>query len=162
MLRKCILKKSFKKQKGMASMEAMASVILYVALLSFSLGFFGVVHSGIVNSIAARNYAFETFNNRTYLKYHRDTGDVLYSNKKNRFRLHAIISEESSSSGDKFTPTKRYTAFAKVDHKESGDDSHQKIAEDAINGNDDESYSFNPVWIKTAYGICLNAVCKPE
>ncbi len=166
MLKTCISKKYFKKQKGMASIEAVVSIILYLALLSFSLGSFGVVHSGIVNSIAARNYAFDTFNNRTYLKYHRDTlfGGGLHSHKKNGFRLHTITSETSPPNNEDFIATKRYIAFAKVHNdKEKGNnsDEHEKMVEDAKDGVN-EGYSFNPVWVKAAYGICLNANCKPE
>ena len=162
MLKKCILKRYFKKQRGMASMEAMFSILLYLAFLSFSLGFFGVVHSGIVNSVAARSFAFSIFNNRTYLKYHKDTDIPLHSHKKNGFRLHTIVSETSLGEID-FIATERDIAFAQV-HKKRGRDAnkHRRMVEDAIDGNNDEDYSFNPVWVKAAYGICLNAICEPE
>ena len=163
MLKKCILKRYFKKQRGMASMEAMFSILLYLAFLSFSLGFFGVVHSGIVNSVAARSFAFSIFNNRTYLKYHRDADtSLLHSHKKNGFRLHTIISE-TGLGGKNFIATERNIAFAKVHEKRGRDaNKHKNMVEDAIDGNNDENYSFNPVWVKAAYGICLNAICEPE
>ena len=154
MLKKVVLQR-YKKQKGMASMEAMVSIILFLTLLSFSLGFFGVVHSGIVNSIAARTYAFETFNNRTYLKYHRDVKDSgLHSHKKNHFRLHTINSE--GFSGEDFIATQRYIAFAKSHRQNKGEDKHMEMVENERDGGD-EIYGFNPVWVKAAYGICLNA-----
>ena len=162
MLKRSVLKIYCKKQRGMATMEAMASIILYLALLSFSLGFFGVVHSGIVNSIAARTYAFDTFNNRTYLKYHRDTDDQdqLNSHKKNGFRLHTIITENNSSGGVDFIATQRSIAFVKSHRKNEGEGKHMEMVENERDGGD-EIYNFNPVWVKAAYGICLNARCRP-
>ena len=56
-------------EKGMAALEIIPIVIIVVLLLSFSFGFFGVIHTGILNSMAARNYAFETFNHRSDLRY---------------------------------------------------------------------------------------------
>ena len=163
MLKKFILHKHYKKQKGMASMEAMASIILYLVFLSFSLGFFGVVHSGIVNSLAARNYAFDTFSNRTYLKYHRDApGEQLHSHKENGFRLHSILTERNPPNNEDFIATKRSIAFAKMHYRKGrNNNQHMKMVEEEAEGNNNKKYSFNPVWIKTAYGICLNTRCSP-
>ena len=147
-------------QKGFASIEAILSITIFLTMLSFSLGFFGIVHSGIVNSIAARDYAFNTFNNRTYLKYHRDTTrSQLLSNQKNNFRLH-LIGTEKDNLGAEFIVTERHIAFVKSDQKKKAAD-HRQMLEDARNKNR-SSYGFNPVWIKAGYGICLNAQCKPN
>ena len=168
MLKRIILHrhyKRYKKQRGMASMEAVAAIILYLAFLSFSLGFFGVVHSGIMNSIGARTYAFETFSNRTYLKYHRDTDNSgpFHSHKKNGFRVHSILTEDVSLNDENFVATQRNIAFAKT-HYERGreNNKHMKMVENERDGNEYKGYSFNPVWIKAAYGICLNARCSPS
>ncbi len=151
-------------QKGFASIEAILSITIFLIMLSFSLGFFGIVHSGIVNSIAARNYAFDTFNNRTYLTYHRDTLDTLISNQKNGFRLHLITTDEDDNPNSKFIVTKRQIAFPPKKNTTSNAD-HRKMVEDAKNNNDKKNitdYKFDPVWIKAGYGICLNASCKPN
>ena len=166
MLKKLIFCKHYRIQKGMASMEAMASIVLYLAFLSFSLGFFGVVHSGIMNSLAARTYAFDTFNNRTYLKYHRDkdSGGSLHSHKENGFRVHTIVTEGSGSNNENFIVTERRIAFAGMhDEKGKGNNLHLEMTEEARDNSeiDLKKYSFNPVWIKAAYGICLNARCRP-
>ena len=162
MLRFPILKKyHYQRQKGLASIEAIVSIIIFITLLSFSLGFFGVVHSGIVNSIAARSYAFNTFNNRTYLKYHRDTKDNPFiSHNKNQFRLHAIIKEDYT--GNHFVATQRRIAFVKIhkgEMKIKGNGEHDDMVRDE---NEDYAYAFDPVWVKAAYGICLNATCRPQ
>ena len=73
-------------QKGMAVFEIVPLLVLFVLLLNFVFGFFGIIHSGILNSIAARNYAFETFRNRTSLNYIRDesTSDLDFYFLKNQ------------------------------------------------------------------------------
>ena len=148
-------------QKGFASIEAILSITIFLIMLSFSLGFFGIVHSGIVNSIAARNYAFDTFNNRTYLTYHRDTHGTLISNHENGFRLHLITAEDDNKKADFIVTERRIAPFGPYKTTEKKGD-HRKMVDDAKNNNDDEPYGFDPVWIKAGYGICLNASCKPN
>jgi hypothetical protein len=56
------IKRQFKKsEKGMAIMETIPVLFLLVLVFNFSLGFFGAIHSGILNSIASYNYTLETF-----------------------------------------------------------------------------------------------------
>ena len=153
-------------QKGFASIEAILSITIFLIMLSFSLGFFGIVHSGIVNSIAARNYAFDTFNNRTYLTYHRDR-PPLFSNQKNGFRLHLITTDKDDNPDANFIVTERRIApFGLYKTPNDNNDSdHREIIEDAKKNKDKdniENYRFGHVWIKAGYGICLNASCKPN
>ena len=42
-------------------------MVIFVMLMSFGMGLFGVVHTAILHSIAARTYSFETFRQRTNL-----------------------------------------------------------------------------------------------
>lgn len=51
---------SINNEKGMAVLEMIPILVVFVLFINFSLGFFGAIHSGILNSIASRNYAFET------------------------------------------------------------------------------------------------------
>src|SRR5580698_1982900 len=83
-------------QNGMAMIEAVPLIVIFVMLLSFSMGFFGVVHTAVLNSISARAYAFETFRDRTNLNYYREDGSALdgsvgplYLGLK-QFRYHAV------------------------------------------------------------------------
>ena len=56
-----LINQHLKNDHGMAVLEMIPIMIIVVLLLSFSFGFFGLIHTGILNSIGARNYAFETF-----------------------------------------------------------------------------------------------------
>jgi len=86
-------------ERGMAVFEIIPILVIFVVLINFSLGFFGIVHSGILSSIAARNYAFETFRNRANLNYFRDEdmGDELKYSFMTLFksRFHDVISERN-------------------------------------------------------------------
>jgi len=155
------ISKHLKNEKGMAMIEAVPLLVMFVVLLSFSLGFFGVVHTAILNSIAARAYAFETFRDRTNLNFFREDGSAvkglgpLYLGVKG-FRFHAIQNE-----GDKrqlFIPTTRSIAMGQEEpQKPSTKDLHNSQIYDIPTMND--RVDVNPVWVMVGYGICLNAAC---
>ena len=94
------LKKTIKNQRGMAIIELIPTMIIILLLFNFSLGFFGAIHTGILNSMAARNYAYETFRHRSNLNYLRDSsGEVSYT--KEGFRLHATTSDNAKGVKDR-------------------------------------------------------------
>ena len=137
-----------------------------ILLVNFALGFFGLIHSGILSSIAARNYAFETFRNRSDLHYLRDIAntEIDFTYSRAELRYHAIRSETSRSNAD-FEASRSPIRFSEIRGvaEESGSGEHgikvkgitegQRASEKGI----DEGV--NPAWVRTAYGICLNANC---
>ncbi|MGZ3770629.1 MAG: hypothetical protein ACXVCP_13545 [Bdellovibrio sp.] len=154
-------------KKGMAVFELIPIIIVIVLLINFSLGFFGAIHTGILNSIASRNYAFETFRNRSNLVYLKNTDATATKNEYSKFniRIHATASEKMVGKEAQFVASSRLIDFASSDKRaaeiignEQGN--HAKI-QGLANGRN-EAISVNPIWIKTAYGICLNADCKPK
>lgn len=169
-----------KDERGIATVELVPLLVLFVMLLNFTIGFFGIIHSGILNSIAARNYMFETLRNRTNLNYLRDIPDglSLRSNyTKFNHRFHGIISEYS---GDldwvatrrplKFTETEELTKLSS--NGQGTKSEHETLVRqiqgtgkvsDIFHGNgpDEGQNGINPVWVQTLYGICLNAKCGP-
>jgi hypothetical protein len=168
---------------GNASIEMIPVIAIFLLLVNFGLGFFGVIHSGILNSIAARNYAFETFRNRANLNYLRDEsvsssttynfGDNPYYSNAN-FRFHATVQEGAQQ--NQWIATQRPLKFTEVntginaisntnDHNqtvrskmtdESKKTSEYFTGQTASDSNDGVS----PVWIMTSYGICLNSICE--
>jgi len=156
-----------KSERGNAMIEIVPILAVFVLLVNFSLGFFGIIHTGILNSIAARNYAFETFRNRSSLVYLRDTENsalnFTYANNQQRF--HGIVSE-SKSTTEAFIATRRPARFSEISSPEPlGTGEHDKIkgiAEgkkaSAVLGEDRDT-GVNPVWVRTLYGICLTAAC---
>lgn len=168
-----------KKEKGMAFVEAIPVLFMIVVVFNFSLGFFGAIHSGILNSIASYNYTMETFRFRSNLMYFRP-GGALKHYEKSMARVHGVTAdgvENDDLTKDKWPATIREIAFNKsvtsvdsytpggaegVDHffKKNPD----SFTVGYINTNylaDGTNFTPSPeIWIKTVYGICLNADCK--
>ncbi|MFM6929447.1 MAG: hypothetical protein ACKOX6_13345 [Bdellovibrio sp.] len=160
-------KPSIRNEKGSAVIEVIPIVIVIVLFLNFSIGFFGAIHSGILNSIASRNYAFETFRHRANLNYFRsdknvsvDTAQLFYT--KYGLRFHGIKSEKSSSGNDWIATGRKidFLDFAKraVDIEGSAGDHNTNVRSLDENQRNDR-VGVNPIWIKSQYGICLNSAC---
>lgn len=155
-----------KNQKGMAMIETIPILVIFLVLLGYGLGYFGVVHTGILHSIAARNYAFETFRNRTNLSYFRDrqgtdpNAKVLYSNIGNR--VHGINSEEATEP-DVVVATSRRLDFSKARTPSNVSEAQHNNEVFTITGrNRKGQLETSPVWIMISYGICLDALCGGE
>ncbi len=156
-------------EKGMAALEMIPITIIVVLLLSFSFGFFGVIHTGILNSMAARNYAFETFNHRTDLSYRRSNDpkqnvleDYFY---KDGFRTHSITSEKRPLGANTLVATSREIAFG-WDIGKPEVISNPGFHNEAVLQIKDDGTRYtstagsNPVWVQTSYGICLTRKCE--
>lgn len=183
MLKPTLRKRQFKdSEKGMAIIESIPVLFMVVLVFNFSLGFFGAVHSGILNSIGSYNYAIETFRFRSDLMYFRPGSVGHYKAASNR--VHGTVKEgtESTSEEDKelwpasvrpitfnystATPERALTrAIA-----EAGPESERNYAGRESSGNiwrarsdyaPDEGQSIQTprIWVKTVYGICINADC---
>jgi hypothetical protein len=151
-----------KNEQGMAMIETVALLVIFVILLSFGMGFFGVVHTAILNSIAARAYAFETFRSRTNLNYYREDGSALDGNPGplylgvKGFRYHAI--QHETDSRNSFIATTRAIAMGRTEKVvQTGQDVHNGQLWDILPRN--QKVDIDPVWIMVGYGICVNAGC---
>ncbi len=147
----------------MATLEALPLLIVFMVLFAYALGSFGVIHSGILNSIAARNYAFEIFRHRTNLAYLRsNTPNAMYYTDIHN-RVHAITSEHVSED-DRFFATERRIAMGLNTSVLNRDtpDVHNNQIYGIQDGTRNSTIEANPAWIMTQYGICLDADCGGE
>lgn len=164
--------------RGISTIEIVPLLLLFALLINYSFGFFGVIHSGILNSIAARNYTLETFRNRTNLTYLRDensrpiTTEIESKYTKYYMRFHGITSEGNNDT-QQWVATRRpirFTDLASPDVS-TGTAEHNtlvrtiqstKKVSDIFTGEtaDDAKNGLNPIWVQSLYGICLNADCK--
>jgi len=152
-----------KNQKGMAVMELIPIMVIIVVLINYSLGFFGAIHTGILNSMASRNYAFETFRNRSNLIYLRDhDGSETVNYHKTQYRYHASVSDRAKTTNgkDDFIATERRIDFLEKNEETGSKDLHNKQIGTVVDGkrftaND----GVNPIWVRPQYGICLSAKC---
>lgn len=160
-----------KNQKGMAALEIIPITIVIVLLLSFSYGFFGVIHTGILNSVASRNYAFETFNHRADLRYFRSSVEAKADSAYHvqAFRIHGIASNRRPASDPYGVATARDISFGwsfgRPDEFANNNPNYHnrelfEIKDDGTRYTAREGV--NPVWIQTTYGICMNVKCEPE
>ena len=155
-------KNIIKSQGGMALIETIALLFIFIILMSYGLGMWGAIHTGILHSIAARTYAFETFRNRTNLTYLREEKQV--NNKYHYFeyaRFHAIQSQDPS--GNEFYATKRRISFSKSPASSNPGDARfhsediYSIAPGRYRGGSGVS---DPIWVMVGYGMCLNTKCS--
>jgi hypothetical protein len=150
----------------MATIETLPLLLVFVILASYTFGAFGIVHTGILNSIAARTYAFETFRNRTNVTYFRD------NNAANFFhyrvignRLHSINSEQLPPTNDPhFYATERPIRIGMISSTAGTgrNDEHIHISDTmdkVLNGKRNDKVEVDPVWVRTMYGICLSNGC---
>lgn len=174
------LKNRLQNEDAFASLEAVSLFIVVTVLVAFTLGVFGILHTAILQSIASRNYAFETFRHRTNLTYFRDAAPtiadgiplILYfggSSGTDNYRIHAVVSDDDENDSSQMLVTARAISMGRLTPQKGNDSTteHDKISAAANlapgqrngNGGNGAPVEVNPVWIKTQYGICLNASC---
>lgn len=154
-------KSTIKNQKGMAVMEMIPLLLIIVLFVNFSLGFFGAIHTGILNSIASRNYTFETFRNRANLTYFKNTGFDGTEYSKYGMRIHGTVTDKDNDAKT-WIGTARMIDFIESDNRAAeitGTDSSAHGKTRGIPDGRNTTVGVNPIWIKTSYGICLNASC---
>lgn len=156
--------KNRKRQKGLASIEAIPLLVIFVMLVAYCLGLFGSVHTGILQSIAARTYAFETFRNRTNLQIFRENTNAsannLFSYAKKGMRYHSVNADDAppSNASDHFFATRRplSVGYPSADPGASQQDHLERIF--TIQPRN-QAVAVGPIWVMVGYGICLNAGC---
>ncbi|MGE0526802.1 MAG: hypothetical protein AB7G93_19670 [Bdellovibrionales bacterium] len=148
-------------QRGLAILETVPLLVIFVVLMSFGLGLFGAVHTAILHSIAARAYSFETFRQRTNLSYFRENESGLDVSRSINFttkgwRYHAI--QHQTDPRQRFVATTRPIALGRAVKGSPGDSNTHNIEIFNILRRN-ERVAVNPIWITVGYGICLSAPC---
>ena len=177
--------KQKKNNKGMAMVEAMPILLVMFVLMGATLGSWGIVHTAILNSIAARNSLFFYFNNRSDLSYIRDWDRDLgpfklaysYFRKDGvdgiGKRFSFIISEKiinSSNDNPKQWATLRRLAFDDPDYDITNMQDRSEVANiqgiEALSRPDKNTKKTakkdsrkSRAWVMVGYGICLSADC---
>lgn len=145
-----------KSESGLASIEAIPLIVVFVMLTGYAMGMWGSVHSAILQSIAARTYAFETFGNRANLNLHRDTDPNPLTNKRLGYRFHSIRSEASNEIEWHATARPLSIGFPAPEATGRESDHNTRIYEI---GPRNRNVDVSPMWIMVGHGICLNARC---
>jgi len=149
-------KRTLQNEEGMATLEAVSLMVVFVILLTYGVGMFGVIHSGILNSIAARTYAWETFNHRTNLNLFRDNRlGAADHYLRFGFRAHGVTSELNNEEIWVAT-TRPIVVGREVAEVGNNTNTHLERLGDLTHR---ERVGVNPIWLKIIYGICLNSQC---
>lgn len=175
-------------RRGIAMVEILPLLVVFVTFFGLAMGLWGAVHSGTLQSIAARHYAFEVINNRTHIEYHRDwekdsdpgNGNMFGSSPKPveyhgemGMRLFAVVTKQPRKDPKEFVENRGLNFFNDIDRKydeppggilsSPQTDSANKYSSRA--GFLEEADLFidtpkiNPIWLMNGYGICLNCCC---
>ncbi|MDZ4662800.1 MAG: hypothetical protein SGJ18_14400 [Pseudomonadota bacterium] len=155
-------KRILKSEEGMATIEAIPLLIIFVMFVAYGVGAFGIIHTGILHSIAARTYAFETFRHRTNLVYFRDQSSATGPRGEYYLggtRIHGIQSEVADDSGEYILASERSISKGpmelNVENREEG--FHSSMS--SSTGPQRIGRGVHPAWIRVQYGICLNTQC---
>lgn len=148
-------------RRGLATVESIPLIVLFVMLTAYAMGLWGSIHTAILHSIAARTYAFETFRNRTNLKIFRENAQpdrsnlLSYANKGVRF--HAV-GAETRPDKDNFYASRRplSVGFPSQQLNATQEDHLKKIFEIQPRN---QAVSVGPIWVMIGYGMCLDAGC---
>jgi len=152
-------------EAGFSLVETLPLIMVMSGLLGFLLGLWGMVHKNILASIAARNYAFETFNNRSNLIYFSDVRNPAVNNNSYHItglRFHGYGERASSGNGiSAFTTPYRFPANTNA------------VEDPALHRNRIWDLTLIPdageaqagtgtqlPWVLVGYGICLSSECK--
>ena len=139
-------------EKGIAMVEMLPLLAIFILLFGLLFGFWSSIHSGILHSISARRYAFEVLNNRTHFIYHRDTippvGDKSYYEKDGK-RFFAVVEFQGGGEPDKKSENKEFNLFNEAGLRITG-----KAPCKAKNEEGD-----CVIKIKSGYGICIDFDC---
>ena len=137
-----------KNQRGVAYVEMLPLLVIFVLLFGLSFGLWTSIHRATLKSIAARHYSFEVLNNRTHYVYHKDIQDAVnYKQyyRKNGKRFFANVDYQDTTKPDFWNETTDLTLFNQGITKIS-DPSPENSANPQT----------NPIRIKIGYGICID------
>ena len=154
-----------KSEDGIAMVETLPLLVVFTILVAYGLGMWGSIHTGILHSIAARTYAFETFRNRTNLTYFRENRSGLTRPQhylKREFRFHAIQSIHAP--GEEFYATQRPMALVLDSGRDPASREDHNVNIHSLSGRNPRQGGIgaNPIWIMVGYGMCLNPQCGGE
>lgn len=150
-----------KNEKGFAALEAVTFLMAFIMLTVYVIDFFTAIHTGILGSIAARTYLFETLQHRSNVASFREqtqnSGDTEYNfSKRTHERFHGISDEDqpplqSGNGQDAAVPVGRVLTQVKDEDQIENDVNNR--------GLDSGQNRASTIYIKSGYGICVDALC---
>lgn len=160
-----------KNQSGMAIIETLPVLVIFLVLIGYSLGVFGILQTATLNSIGARVYLFETVRHRTDVTYFRTNAPTTspsiaqYATVGNRVSRVNSEQEPNVQDGHRFPATERPLALglsdAPHDENRNNESFHNDVLPQLYNRKRLQD-GVAPVWLKIGYGLCLNVGCGDQ
>ena len=173
---------------GIAMVEILPLLVVFVTFFGLAMGLWGAVHSGTLQSIAARHYAFEVINNRTHIEYHRDwnkdsdpgSGNMFGSSASSEpyhrplgMRSFAVVTTQPGNKPEELVENRGLNFFSDIDRKYDQKPGGILSSPETDSANNYSSRSgfleekelfiqtpkINPIWLINGYGICMNCCC---
>ena len=170
---KLVKTKQITNERGNAMIETLPVLVIFIVLLSFGLGLFGIVHTGIMNSMSARAYAFETFSNRSDTTLFRDriVDGLYYKFDTIGNRIHTTDSEKKVTENlpnNAQYATSRPLGFGRS--PSGGTSQNGPSGGNAVQNHNTRIYEItgrngqggvevSPAWVMVSYGLCNDAQC---
>ena len=178
-------------QRGIAMVEILPLLVMFITFFGLFLGLWGAVHSGTLQSVSARHYAFEVINNRAHPEYHRDWEGIAASGEGKMFgspqeaeqgtyhgstgmRFFAVVAQQPSDPKS-IAENRGLNFFTDMDRRHDEDpggilsssqaeSKYRGAREDFLKETElfEPTPTINPIWLMTGYGICLNSNCGDQ
>ena len=131
--------------------------MIFVVLIGYALGLWGVTHSAALYAIGTRSYTFETLNHRANYTYFRDReGGALLDYQETGMRMHFT---GPNPAPQVMADTRPIYIHRQLTNRRGNVQDHNERLYSIAPRNREGGVEVNPVWLRIGYGICLNANC---
>lgn len=168
--------RSFRKKRGVAVIELVMMLTIFIFVIISLYGSWGVIHSGILNSIAARSYAFVIINNRSNLNFLHEFSPAPLENNYHKYGIRYFATTQQSAE-DTFIARTETIDIGGGSWSSSTDRQRGILGFDVRGGRSDDWTDLSSlgrirpnqrntdiekrvIKLKQAYGICLNSKCN--
>ena len=135
--------------------EGLVFLMAFVVLAIYVFDSFTIIHTGIVNSISARTYLFETLEHRANIRFTRFDVEDTYGSRDdfaqtgpNHQRFHAVNDEDQPSTAQgAINAAGRRLTQASGERQMSSTNSASPDNQTPV------------IYVKEGYGICIDASC---
>jgi len=150
--------------------EAMFLIAIFNVFLLYGLGLFGVIHSGILFSISARAYSFETMRNRaSTMTFRYGPGARGYNPIHHMcmgYRYHYVTDETNQNDAIRASARPIVIGFNREPVNASGGSAvvmhNENAFTDIQRGQRNQTVEVHPAWLMIGYGLCMNAQCGQD
>lgn len=144
--------------------ESIPLIAIFILLMMYALGMFGIIHSGILFSIGARAYAFETFRNRAntdLFRYFSPTSPILHHTEEIGWRFH-YITEPGGLTQTQAVARPIVFGLTREPQGNTYEVHNTQTFQRIEPGVRNRTVGVHPAWLMIGYGLCMDAQCGQD